>query len=142
MFCSHCGKEASGNDKFCTGCGHKLYMDTVKRVTLKCRECQGIMETTEDKDILMCPFCGSKDVIMESDDVTMERIRSQTYKDVESIKYKTKREMEQDKYIYELEKLVEENEADKRAKTHGKFELIVALIFCVFMYVILFLITR
>ena len=32
---------------------------------------------------MVCPYCGSKELILESDEVTIERIRNATYKDIE-----------------------------------------------------------
>ena len=45
---------------------------------------------------MVCPYCGSKELILESDEVTIERIRNATYKDIEH----EKMSFEQAKYNY------------------------------------------
>ena len=43
---------------------------------MKCKECEGILEVDADREILSCPYCGSKELIVETDRVKIERIRS------------------------------------------------------------------
>ena len=43
---------------------------------LKCEECGGIMEIDETKSIICCPYCGSKELIDESDAVKIAKIES------------------------------------------------------------------
>lgn len=44
---------------------------------LKCEECGGIMDINEDKKILFCPYCGSKELIEESDEVKIAKIETE-----------------------------------------------------------------
>ena len=50
-------------------------MNTIK---LKCKECGGIMDRDENRPILYCPYCGSKELVEESDEVTKARIEAST----------------------------------------------------------------
>ena len=58
-------------------------MDEIIRVSLKCKSCNGTMEVDPEREILSCPYCGSRDLLVESDAVRIEQIKSQTKKDIE-----------------------------------------------------------
>lgn len=51
-------------------------------IQLKCKSCDGMMNVDEEREVLFCPYCGSKEIFVESDSVKRERIRAKTYKDV------------------------------------------------------------
>lgn len=96
MFCYKCGHEAKEGEKFCTKCGTILSnRDERKTVKLTCEDCSGVMEVDSDKTILTCPYCGSKKLITESDEVTIARIKKEA--DSERMRYdKEKREYEEE----------------------------------------------
>lgn len=107
MFCMHCGTELPEGAKFCFSCGAsingvKTATESINRVQLKCKSCNGVMDIDEDRPILMCPFCGSKEIILEGDKVTVQRIKSKAYKEVEFGKQQTYREVELGKRELEL----------------------------------------
>lgn len=64
-----------------------------------CSSCEGNLEIDESKDFVECPYCGTKystaDLLKESDAVRVEKIKSETYKEVEA--NKIKREIEREK---------------------------------------------
>ena len=129
MKCEKCGADIDADAKFCPGCGRNI-ISHKERLQLKCNSCGGTMTVDGDRRVLSCPFCGSKELIQESDEVVIQRIKSQTYKDVEMEKIKYENAKEQRK----LEK--EQKEAvDKQYKKFlkGKLSkvLIVALLACV-----------
>lgn len=78
MKCSNCGFENDSGYKFCGRCGNQSDVNEPKVLRLKCQDCNGVMDIDEDKMIAFCPYCGSKKLIMESDVVKVEKIRSQT----------------------------------------------------------------
>lgn len=45
-------------------------------VKLRCEDCGGTMMIDEGREVLSCPYCGSKKVIIESDEVKIEKIKS------------------------------------------------------------------
>ena len=47
-------------------------------INLKCENCGGELTVDEQGKYLTCPFCGSKEFIIDSDAVAVEKIRQQT----------------------------------------------------------------
>lgn len=47
------------------------------RVQLRCNTCGGIMMVDEGRSILSCPYCGSQELIIDSDTVAVERVRGE-----------------------------------------------------------------
>lgn len=62
-----------------------------------CSNCGGQLEINILKDSVECPFCGTNyltaDLLNESDSVKIEKIKSQTYKEVEFDKLKKKKKI-------------------------------------------------
>lgn len=86
MYCSKCGYQLSDSDNFCPKCGNKVGSSSgnnPKMIHLKCQDCNGILEIDETHEIATCPYCGSKNLIPESDNIKIERMRTNAYKDVE-----------------------------------------------------------
>lgn len=104
MFCVKCGTELSQDAKFCFNCGTTVCESgsTVKKMQVRCDNCSGVMEIDKERPILLCPYCGSKELIIESDEITAQRIKSSAYKEVEFEKQKTYREVELGKRELEL----------------------------------------
>ena len=76
-------------------------MDETLRVQLKCKSCNGVMEVDPEREILNCPYCGSRDLLVESDSVKIEKIKSQT--EISKSEYKLKmKELSYKKYKLEL----------------------------------------
>lgn len=107
MLCVKCGAELSHDVKYCSNCGvavhdSKSLAKTAKRIQIKCNSCNGVMDIDKDRPILLCPYCGSKELIVESDKVTAQRIKSSAFKEVEFEKQKTYREVELGKRELEI----------------------------------------
>ena len=96
MYCSKCGYEAKDGEKFCVKCG-AILNDTTSKKTIKltCEDCGGEMNIESGRNVLTCPYCGSKKLIAESDEVTIARINKES--DAERMKFeKEKREYEEE----------------------------------------------
>lgn len=107
MFCMRCGAKLPNEAKFCFSCGApvnstKRTTQPINRVQLKCKSCNGVMDIDEDRPILKCSFCGSKEIILEGDKVAIQRIKSKAYKDVELGKQQTFKEVELGKKELEI----------------------------------------
>ncbi|MBQ2884399.1 MAG: zinc-ribbon domain-containing protein [Alphaproteobacteria bacterium] len=83
MYCKKCGKELRDDAVFCIGCGTKVEGANINTVQLRCKACNGVMDIRADSKVMECPYCGSREVIIESDDVAIEKIKSQTHKEIE-----------------------------------------------------------
>lgn len=96
MYCSKCGYEAKDGEKFCVKCG-AILNDTTSKKTIKltCEDCGGEMNIEAGRNVLTCPYCGSKKLIAESDEVTIARINKEV--DTERMRFeKEKREYEEE----------------------------------------------
>ncbi len=86
-FCKNCGKRLDENFIVCPYCGAYTDFKIVKTIKLRCKECGGNMAVNEGQTIIKCPYCGSSKIIPESDAVKVEKIRSNTYKEMEYKKW-------------------------------------------------------
>ena len=106
MKCMNCGNELATHSKFCPECGAKV--DQTQKVELKCKKCGGTLTITYDTDrtVLICPFCQSTELLDESDNVMVQRIKSNTYKEVEleKLRHEENKERNQKERIVEEEK--------------------------------------
>lgn len=129
MKCEKCGADINANTKFCPECGQKI---AVRKETLqlKCKSCGGTMTIDGERTVLSCPFCGSKELIQESDEVVIQRIKSQTYKDVELEKIKLEIAKEQRRVEQEQKKAVDKQYNNFKKGRFSKV-LIVAFLICV-----------
>lgn len=55
-------------------------MGNEKIIKMKCESCGEIMDYNKEKEIIFCPYCGSKDLIIASDKVQIARIKAETEK--------------------------------------------------------------
>lgn len=105
MFCYKCGHKNEESAKFCIECGASLKSFNTERksIKLRCEECNGILEVDPEKQILSCPYCGSKKFIQESDEITIARIDKAKAKDkYDILRDKMKHEKEMKEYDEEI----------------------------------------
>ncbi|WP_026508512.1 hypothetical protein [Butyrivibrio sp. MC2013] len=60
--------------------------DSLRTFKLKCEDCGGEMSINGDRNVVVCPFCGSTKLIIEDKDVVVERIRNESIKDTNNLK--------------------------------------------------------
>lgn len=53
-------------------------MGNKKIIKMKCESCGEIMDHNKEKEMIFCPYCGSKDLIIASDKVQIARIKEET----------------------------------------------------------------
>ncbi len=82
----------------------KNYTSTI---ILKCVNCGGHMEVDKEAEMAKCPFCGATELLVESDEVVTERIRSKTFKDVASEKIQADKELELNKIQLQKQEKIE-----------------------------------
>ena len=125
MYCSKCGYEAKDGEKFCTKCG-AILNDTTSKKTIKltCEDCGGEMNIEAGRNVLTCPYCGSKKLIAESDEVTIARINKES--DAERMKF------EKEKREYEEELRVKKDKEDTKGIVIGlPIILLTLIIICI-----------
>lgn len=82
-------------------------------IHLQCKSCGGNLDIDRNQSLIFCPFCGSRELLIDSDAVAVEKIRQQTeFK-------KWERE--------DLQQQREENEKYKNSKA-GNVALVFAII--------------
>lgn len=97
-------------------------------ISLHCKNCGSVLEIDEDREIFCCPYCGSKELLNESDEVKKERIRFKAYKEVELGKID---------HDLELKKI--EYEKDQREKK-AVLKIAIPGFICCMAFLVLFLI--
>lgn len=90
MYCNNCGQEVPNNSGFCPSCGAKINPQNQtaqdaqstepRTIKLRCKNCNATMEVDASKQEAVCPYCGAKEKILDSDAVAVEKIKSNTYK--------------------------------------------------------------
>lgn len=63
-------------------------------IKLKCKNCNGDLEVDVDKGEYTCPYCGDKEKIVDSDAVQIEKVKSNTYKEMEYARMANENERE------------------------------------------------
>lgn len=95
------------------------------------------MDIEEGRDVLFCPYCGSKELIPESDTVKIERIRTGAYRDVELGKQDVAKEMQMNEYEYEKWKAEFEEEKRQREEKEGWLGVVGIFVFLLYMLFLL-----
>ena len=84
MKCPNCNNVIQDGTSFCPNCGTSLQgQEPVKKISLKCANCNGVLTVDSDKSVLVCPYCGARELIVENDAVKIEQIRANTQRDIE-----------------------------------------------------------
>ena len=127
MKCKNCGKTLQGNANFCHNCGWDITNggSQIRTVRFFCKGCNAAMQISTESQIVRCPCCGSTELIIENDDVTIERIRSKT------ILEHQKHEHEQ-----EREKLDRENKSKARTEKNDLKFFIIGFSFMIVFFVV------
>ncbi len=131
--CQNCGKEYPSGTKFCSECGGKVAeTSSAKTLKMKCENCGGTMTVDSEQTILSCPYCGSQELIAQSDAVAVERIKQNAHKEIEM----GKQQLEREKMEMEKEARAENKQADEIRKfkkgAFSKVLIILAVISALF----------
>lgn len=85
--------------------------NSVRTILMRCKNCNGELTINENKNLILCPYCGSKEIILESDTVRAAQIHSQAYLNVEMTR------MENQMRVMQMEREREERREKKRITT-------------------------
>ena len=107
MECTVCGANNAKKNRFCFSCGAELSSDNsssnqTQIKSLICKGCGGHLDFNNNDTVLFCPFCGSKELVIESDNVkihkmTNNRVMAKNSMDHEYKMAESKRRAEQRK---------------------------------------------
>lgn len=86
MYCVKCGAEIPDGLQVCPKCGQKFETHGVRTIRLKCKSCNALMDIDENEKEVVCPYCGAREWILDSDEVTVQKIKSSTQKEMEFAK--------------------------------------------------------
>ena len=94
MVCNKCGNEIPDDSVVCLYCGQKFENTSgIKRIQLKCKNCGGTLTVDTESQDVICPYCGAKEKILDSDLVAVEKIK----KEVEFAKIANENEKEKNR---------------------------------------------
>ena len=89
----------------------------IKTIKLKCEACGGEMTIEADKNVAICPFCGSSKLIIEDKDVLIEKIRNDGLKDTNKVRREElnlqREELKLKKEALKYQKAADAREANK-----------------------------
>lgn len=86
MRCSNCNTENPASADHCEKCGNELRRAVIRKYTLKCPNCSASMDIDYVNRVAKCSYCGTKEILKDSDAVEIERIKHQTQKEIELAK--------------------------------------------------------
>lgn len=66
----------------------------MKTIQLSCTKCNGTMTVDNNREVFICPYCGSSVLSIESDNVKTTKIKYDTIKEIELGSQKLQREIE------------------------------------------------
>ncbi|MBE5866726.1 MAG: zinc ribbon domain-containing protein [Lachnospiraceae bacterium] len=135
MKCTKCNNEIQQDAAFCSHCGAAVEnSEPIKKISLKCEQCNGMLVVDSDKTVLTCPYCGHQTLIIENDAITIERIKTSAHKEIEIERIKSTDRLHQ--IESEREQRQEEKDQVEKFKKGkwAKFLIIAFLLSAVFTY--------
>ena len=136
MKCIKCNYELPQGALFCSQCGIEVNKtEKIIKISLQCKMCGGeLIANSDEGAILICPYCGTKELIMESDVVKIEKMRNAVNKEIEmeKMKYVEKQQsvIQEREMKRETQKLAEEFKESKL----GKFLIVAFVMSLLFIY--------
>ena len=126
--CSHCQTKIDGELTICPNCGEPVNATLIR---LTCRSCGAVMEADPERKTMICPYCGAKQLIRESDAVKLAKLKADTEKE------KLRAQTEQVRLAgleREKEKAAETRKASEAyRKSFRKVWTIICMVVCFFM---------
>lgn len=104
---------------------------TKETVQFRCKSCNNVMHASTSTPVLHCPYCDSSELIIESDNVTIERIKNDT--EMEKLRQTT---------AIEHEKIVLDDKKDQRKNKAEKLWFLFPIIFFVLFFVFVLLLVN
>lgn len=135
MKCTKCNNEIQHGAAFCSCCGAAVEnQEPIKKISLKCEQCNGTLTVDSDKTVLACPYCGHQSLIIENDAVTIERIKTSAHKEIEMEKIKSNDRLHQMQNEKEQRQEINAQVEKFKKGKFGKFLIVVFLLSTVSIY--------
>lgn len=118
MRCLCCHSKIEPGVSYCSNCGastKREKQENVKKIELKCENCGGSLVVDINKSILFCPFCGKRTLIIDNDDVAIEKIRASAEKEIAFEQIKSN-----DRYMQMEEEKNKRNQEKKQVESFRK----------------------
>lgn len=96
---------------------------TKDTIQFRCKSCGNVMHASASTPVLHCPYCNSSELIIESDTVTIERIKNNT--EMEKLRQST---------AIEHEKLTLADKKDQRENKSKKLSLLISILLVVLFF--------
>lgn len=135
MYCIHCGKKIDDDSVFCEYCGRKVDFtmdkdESVKLIRMRCSQCNSEMEIQESvliggMQVLVCPYCGSRTMVVQNDEVLKTNIVTAAKKEIELTKEKNKKEVK----IASMQNNLEQKKIDREKWQSGFMKVISPFVF-------------
>lgn len=136
MICPNCKAQINAQSRFCTECGSRIDQSindqsSIKGlVQLRCKKCGGVMDVEADRPIIFCQYCGAKELLNESERITVQRIKSKTHKEIEleRLGFEKEKYNRQEVFREQQEQQERERELKKRQEAFRKSPLKILII--------------
>ena len=110
-----------------------LYLSSMKTIQLLCAKCNGTMTVDSNREVFICPYCGSSVLSVDSDNVKATKIKYDTIKEIEMGSQKLQREIEFEKQKLKKYKVASEN---KPFIIYMGFSFLMLFVIFLFVYLI------
>lgn len=97
MYCPNCGNKNDKGARFCSSCGNPMTQKQHQTARMVCNSCHGSLNIENYGEILICPYCGSKDLVIDSDVVKMHRMDIQKEIEIKEIEHRHKLEEDRER---------------------------------------------
>jgi len=94
---------------------------TIKTIKIRCEDCNGEMTIDSEKNVIICPFCGSKRLIIDDKDVAIEKIRNNSIKDTNDVR-REELKLQQQQFHFHKEQMKYERSREINHEFSEKFK--------------------
>ena len=121
MYCNHCKTQIDDDAAFCPNCGETVIPAGIR---LSCENCGAVLTPEKNEEIMTCPYCGSKHLFRESDQVKIARMNAAAEKE----RLRTEKKQQENAEIRKA--------AEKYRKSFRRYWTILCMIVCFLMGIV------
>lgn len=102
-------------------------MSEINTIKLTCEDCGGTMDINSSQNVIMCPFCGSKRIVLDNDEVKIAQIKANA-------------EVEKQRIMKDVEMKKQEAEESERETRSGYILLFTSFFFLIVVFAFMYFI--